>query len=163
MRHINILVLIVLFVMASAVLYGQGELKKIKSFDVHANFDGYEYFLEDSLICSTKYDTISKRNIFLIVSEIPFFGDSIHDFHEYVKNNLKHPNIQSDVVGKVYVQFIIEIDGSLTNFKIMRGIYPDFDKEAIDVLKNMPKWTPGKCNGEKVPVYFTVPIKFELY
>jgi TonB family protein len=153
----------VTFVMANTILYGQEGLKKIKTFDVHADFDGYKYYIGDSLICSSEYDSISKRDIFLLVNERPFYGDGIPDILEYVKMNLRYPNTQADVIGKVFVQFIVEIDGTLTNFKILRGLEPSFDKEAIEVLKNMPNWTSGKCNGEKVPVYFTVPVRFELY
>jgi TonB family protein len=162
-KHIKIWVLIVSFIMISSGIYGQGKFKKVKASDNHADFDGYEYYLGDSLICSSKYDSISKRDIFLLVNEQPAYGDSISDILEYVKMNLKYPNTQADVVGVVFVQFIVEIDGALTNFKILRGLESSFDKEAIEVLKNMPSWTPGRCNGEKVPVYFTIPVKFELY
>ncbi len=151
------------FVLTNTVLYGQEGLKKIKALDVQVDFDGYEYYLGDSLICSSECDSISKRDIFLLVNERPFYGDSVPDILEYIKMNLKYPNTQVDVIGKVFVQFIVEMDGTLTNFKILRGLEASFDKEAIDVLRNMPNWTSGRCNGEKVPVYFTIPVKFELY
>lgn len=157
------LILLFTYLTMNFVLFGQGEIKKVKAFDIHAGFEGYRYYLLDSLICSSEYDTISKREIFRKVTQWPVYGDSIQDTLKYIYNNLKSPDPYADLWGTVFVQFIVELDGTLTNFKILRGLHPKCDKEAIDVLKNMPKWTPGKCNGEKVPVYFIIPINIRPY
>lgn len=60
-------------------------------------------------------------------------------------------------------RFIVESTGKLTNIVVIKGIDPLFDKEAIKVIKNMPDWHPGECNGKKVPVYFNVAVSFTLF
>jgi len=159
------LIILMSYLLITSVMYGQGELRK-EAFDVNADSEHYEYYLHDSLICISEYDTISKREIFIKFSEAPFYGDSMLDTFKYIYNNLKSPDPYADLKGRVIVQFIVEIDGTLSNFKILRsfgncyGNGAIYDKEAIKVLKNMPKWTSGKCNGEKVPAYLVLPINF---
>lgn len=162
MTYLKRLILLTSCVIINSALFGQGEIKKVNAFDVHADIDGYKYYLLDSLICSSEYDTISKREIFREVTEWPVFRNSIPDLFKYIRANLKYQSFDAGFYAKVIVQFVVEIDGTLSNFKILRGLEPIYDKEAINVLKNMPKWTSGKCNGEKVPTYFVVPINFRL-
>lgn len=73
---------------------------------------------------------------------------------------MKYQDFYSSINARVIVQFIVETDGTLTNFKILRSLDATLDKQAIKILKNMPNWSSGKCNGEKIPTYFVVPIKF---
>ncbi|MEA4936161.1 MAG: TonB family protein [Paludibacter sp.] len=152
----NLFLLISCLITISAI-YGQEDIKKVRASDVH---EGYKYYLHDSLICSSEYDTICKREVFRKVTEWPVFGDSITDFFKYIHLNLKYQDFYSSINARVIVQFIVETDGTLTNFKILRSLDATLDKQAIKILKNMPNWSSGKCNGEKVPTYFVVPIKF---
>jgi len=70
---------------------------------------------------------------------------------------------EKGIEGKVYLQFVINSDGSVTDVKIIRGLgNTSLDEEAIRVVKNMPKWIPGKQNGKVVDVQFTLPIVFKL-
>ena len=64
--------------------------------------------------------------------------------------------------GHVIVTFIVETDGSLSDVKVIRGIHPLFDEEAVRVVKSMPKWNPGRQNGEPVRVKYSVPVFFRL-
>ena len=69
---------------------------------------------------------------------------------------------ENNIQGKVFVQFVIEKDGSVSNVKVTRSVDPSLDKEAIRVIQSMPKWTPGKHRQKPVRVSFTVPINFQL-
>ena len=69
---------------------------------------------------------------------------------------------ESGITGTVYVQFVVEANGSISNVKLARGIGGGCDEEAMRVVKAMPKWKPGKQNGRPVRVSFTLPIKFLL-
>lgn len=64
--------------------------------------------------------------------------------------------------GTVYVQFVVEKDGSISDVKVLRGIGGGCDEEAVRVVKSMPKWKPGKQRGQPVRVYYTLPIDFKI-
>ncbi|WP_299452700.1 energy transducer TonB [uncultured Microscilla sp.] len=85
-------------------------------------------------------------------------------FYKYVQKNLKYPPQarRMGVDGKVYIQFVVEKDGSLTDIKVLKGIGSGCDEEAVRVLKAAPKWNPGKQRGNPVRVRRALPIKFSL-
>lgn len=122
-----------------------------------------EYHLEDSIICRSIWDTVTNREVFVISDKKPFFGKNPNDITDYIKANLKYPDFQMNIVGRVFVRFVVETDGTLSNLEILRGIAPSLDNEAINLIKNMPLWIPGECNGKKVPAYVTLPIDFSVY
>jgi protein TonB len=86
----------------------------------------------------------------------PEFPGGISEFYKYVANNYKKP--KSDLHGKVFVIFVIEKDGSLTDIKVLRDIGFGTGEEAIRVMKECPKWIPGEQNGRKVRVQYALPI-----
>ena len=94
--------------------------------------------------------------------ESAHFPGGDKELSDFLVENIKFPNDPADVQGKVYLSFIVEKDGSLTNIKVLRGLYRPIDEEAIRVVKLMPKWIPGKHNGKIVRQKYTLPIKFEL-
>lgn len=102
--------------------------------------------------------------IYDMVDEMPQFtgGDEARIF--FLSNNIKYPHKarQKGISGTVYVTFVVEKDGSLSDPKILRGIGEGCDEEVIRVIKLMPKWIPGKQQGEAVRVQFNMPIKFTL-
>ena len=83
---------------------------------------------------------------------------------KWLSSNLRYPELaqQNNVQGKVIVKFTVEKDGSITNPTVVRGVDKDLDREAIRVVKKMPRWTPGKNNGAAVRSYFTLPVTFKL-
>ncbi len=85
-------------------------------------------------------------------------------FYKYISKNLKYPNaaVREQVEGRVYVQFIINTDGSLTDIEVTKGIGFGCDEEAVRIIKNAPKWTPGKQRGKPVRVRMSLPIVFKL-
>ena len=107
------------------------------------------------------FDSISNRTIYEVVDSMPEFPGGIDSLHKFIMNNLRWPN-EADCVGKVYISFIVESDGIITNKIILKGICDPFDKEALRVISSMPRWRAGKCKGKAVAVKFIVPINFKL-
>ena len=101
---------------------------------------------------------------FAVVEQMPEFPGGMKELMTYLKDNIKYPKAAQDkkVEGRVIVQFVIEKDGTPTEFNVLRSVDPDLDKEALRVLGNMPKWKPGMQKGQAVRVKSTVPVSFKL-
>ncbi len=93
-----------------------------------------------------------------------FQGGDANQFSKWVNQRLVYPEIarENGVQGRVTLQFIIRKDGSISNIKVIRGVDPALDKEAVRVVSMSPKWTPGMVNGRVVPVTYTFPVIFQL-
>ena len=102
--------------------------------------------------------------IFDIVEIMPEFPGGKDALKQYLGENLIYPRKAADkgIQGKVYVQFIVEKDGSITSIKILRGIGGGCDEESVRVVKIMPKWEHGSQRGKPVRVRYTIPIVFKL-
>lgn len=81
----------------------------------------------------------------------------------FLAQNIHYPATQKDAEGKVFVSFVVQASGQPTDFKVIRGMAPEFDAEALRVLRLMSNWTPGEQNGQPVPCHYTVPITFRLH
>lgn len=102
---------------------------------------------------------------FMLVEEKPSFqGGDANQFSAWVNKRLVYPEIakENGVQGRVTLQFTIEKDGSLTKIKVLRGVDPSLDKEAVRVVSSSPKWKPGKQRDRAVPVTYTFPVIFQL-
>ena len=99
-----------------------------------------------------------------VVEQMPEFPGGESALQRFLMANVKYPSIAAEngVQGKVYVNFVVDRVGAISNVKVVRGVDPAVDKEAVRVVKSMPKWIPGRQNGEAVRVSFTVPINFVL-
>lgn len=85
--------------------------------------------------------------------------------YDYIRSNVKRPVGEGydQITGIVYVGFVIEKDGSIGSVVVKKGLHPDFDKEAIRLIKSMPRWTPGEnCCGVPVRISYIMPVKFNL-
>jgi len=109
-------------------------------------------------------EVINEQEIFTIVEDMPSFPGGEAKLMEYLGKNTKFPPLAKDagIQGIVYVTFVIAKDGSIDNVKVLRGIGGGCDEEALRVIKNMPKWTPGKQRGRAVRVQYNIPIRFIL-
>ena len=105
-----------------------------------------------------------EQTIFEVVENMPDFPGGQAALMQYLAKNIKYPTIaqENGTQGRVIVQFVVNRDGSIVDAKVLRGVDPYLDKEAIRVISSMPKWTPGVQNGKKVRVKFTVPVSFRL-
>lgn len=113
-------------------------------------------------IPAEKADT--KDEVFMVVEQMPEFPGGMKELMTYLKDNIKYPKAAQDkkVQGRVIVQFVVEKDGTPTEFNVVRSIDPDLDAEALRVMKEMPKWKPGMQRGQVVRVKYTVPVSFRL-
>jgi periplasmic protein TonB len=104
------------------------------------------------------------KEIFTVVEEQPGYPGGDEARIKYLQDNIKYPDEAKElgVQGKVFVTFVVEVDGSITDVRVLRGIGAGCDEEAIRVVRNMPKWVPGKQRGVPVRVQFNLPIKFTL-
>jgi len=105
------------------------------------------------------------EEVFLVVEEMPSFGSGdANGFRSFVSSNMRYPEVAAEngIQGRVFVQFVVEADGRLTNVKVIRGVDPALDREAVRVIESSPKWNPGKQRGKPVRVSYTFPITFVL-
>jgi protein TonB len=102
---------------------------------------------------------------FLEVEVMPQFrGGDINKFREWVQKKTKYPETATinGIHGKVYITFIVENDGTVSNVKVAKGVDPLIDDEAVKAVSSSPKWTPGKQRGEAVRVAYVIMLNFEL-
>ena len=111
-----------------------------------------------------KKQPVDDAPLFQVVEEMPQYPGGMPGLMQYIGRNMKYPMLAQEqgLEGRVIVQFIVERDGSTSNFNIMRGVHALLDAEAIRVLAGMEKWTPGKQKGQAVRVKYTVPVTFRL-
>ena len=109
-------------------------------------------------------EEIVEAEIFKVVEVMPEFPGGAAKMMEYIQKNMKYPMMarESDIQGRVFVNFVVEPDGSISNVTVMRGIGGGCDEEALRVVQSMPNWKPGKQRGSAVRCSFTVPIIFKL-
>lgn len=101
---------------------------------------------------------------FIIIEEQPEFPGGEKAMNQFIKDNLKYPNEdnENELRGTVYLNFVVEKDGSITNIKVLRSLGNGYDEEAIRIVNAMPKWKPGKHRGELTRAYFILPISFNF-
>ena len=108
----------------------------------------------------------TKKNdmVFDVVEVMPQFPGGQIAMLQYLMKNIKYPEqaVKEGIQGRVTVRFIVEKDGSISDVKPVLSVHPLLNKEAVRVVKSMPKWTPGKQNGKPVRVRFVVPVMFKL-
>lgn len=117
----------------------------------------------EEMIITRKGDNKSSDNdpIFVVVDEMPKFPGGEKALKNYLNSEPVHPDKKKKTKGIVFVQFIIDKSGKVTDPMILRGLTPLYDQEAIRVIKNMPDWSPGIKGGKKVKVQFTYPVEFK--
>ena len=133
------------------------------------NFASSEETGEDVVIkhipVTVDEEVVVEDDIFVIVEENPQFPDGgTAGLLQYLGKNIKYPTIpqENGTQGRVTVQFVVNKDGSIVDVKVIRGVDPYLDKEAVRVISTMPKWIPGKQRGVPVRCKFTVPVTFKL-
>ncbi len=105
-----------------------------------------------------------ESEVFFIVEDMPEFPGGELALRKFIANAIKYPVIaqENGIQGKVYVNFVVDKDGSVSNARIARGVDASLDKEALRVVNTLPKWKPGMQRGKPVRVSYTVPISFVL-
>ena len=106
----------------------------------------------------------SEDQVFVVVEKMPQFPGGTAAQNKFLSQNIKYPTaaFENGIQGRVVCQFVVSKDGTITNLKVLRGVDPSLDAEAIRVINSMPKWVPGKQKGVAVNAKFTLPVLFRL-
>lgn len=109
-------------------------------------------------------EEIEEEEIFTIVEKMPVYPGGVEALFGYLAQNIEYPDMAKDakIEGKVYITFVVNKEGGVADVKVLRGIGGGCDEEAIRVVKNMPKWDPGRQRGKAVKVQYNLPINFIL-
>ena len=136
----------------------------IGTFDVKGNDEAEGEVLKAKEVVVDEKPKEEETKVFDVVEEMPQFPGGPSALFEYLSKNIKYPVVaeENGIQGRVIATFVVERDGSISDVKVIKSVDPSLDKEAIRVLKSMPKWIPGKQNGSAVRVKYTVPVTFRL-
>ncbi|MBR3455561.1 MAG: energy transducer TonB [Bacteroidaceae bacterium] len=109
-------------------------------------------------------DEKEDNEVYQVVDQMPEFPGGMEALEAFIKENIHYPDSakNNNMQGRVIVSFVVNKDGSIADPVVIRSADHIFDDEAITVIRSMPKWIPGKMNGETVRVQFTVPVTFRL-
>lgn len=123
--------------------------------------DAMTTYQAEGCVESEKNKNSSESKVFDIAEQMPSFKGNVS---QWISDNLTYPAaaLENRIQGRAIVTFIVEKDGSISNPKVTRSISPELDREAINVIKRMPKWNPGFNNGRPARVRFTLPVTFKL-
>lgn len=112
----------------------------------------------------TPAENPAEEKAFDVVEQMPEYSGGMQELMTFLQENIKYPKSAQErkVEGRVIVQFVVEKDGTPTEFNVVRSIDPDLDEEALRVMKAMPKWKPGMQKGQPVRVKYTIPVSFKL-
>ena len=107
---------------------------------------------------------VDENGVYMVCDQMPMYPGGMQELMKYLQKNIKYPHEakENGIHGRVIVLFIVEKNGSIKDTKVVRGIDPSLDNEALRVINAMPKWEPGKHKGETVSVKYTVPVAFKL-
>ena len=95
---------------------------------------------------------------------MPEYIGGMDSLMSYLSSNILYPKKaqKAEIEGRVFIRFIVEKDGTITNAELLKGVDESMDNEALRVIKNMPNWFPGKNNGRVVRTKFVIPVRFQL-
>jgi protein TonB len=137
----------------------------IGAFDVEGNDEeNGEVLKATETIAQPEPPKEDVQKVFDVVEEMPSFPGGNGALMQWLNENVKYPVVaqENGVSGRVIVSFVVERDGSITDVQVVRSVDPALDKEAARAVKSMPKWIPGKQNGQAVRVKYNVPVLFRL-
>lgn len=111
-----------------------------------------------------KPQPVNRNSVYDVVEQMPSFPGGISGLRTYLNQNIRYPAEAQETCaqGRVVVSFVVGKDGHISDVTVVRSVEPSLDKEAIRVVRNMPRWTPGKQGGEPVRVRYNVPVSFRL-
>lgn len=119
---------------------------------------------DEVVVEEVKPEPVDDNKVFDVVEQNPVFPGGEAALLKYVAEHIRYPAMaqENNIQGRVVVQFVVTKTGSVGQVKVVRSKDPDLDKEAVRVVKSLPKFTPGKMNGHAVNVWYTLPINFKL-
>jgi len=119
---------------------------------------------EEKPFAGEKDSPAEETEVYDVAEQMPAFKGGNTALHKWLESNIEYPaSAKKDgKEGNVILSFVVECDGTISNVQVVKSLDPALDKEAVRVLGNMPKWTPGMNNGKVVRVKFMLPVKFRL-
>ncbi|MBQ8423857.1 MAG: energy transducer TonB [Coprobacter sp.] len=107
---------------------------------------------------------VEEEEVYIIVEQMPGFPGGEEALMKYIRDNLEYPQIaiERGLEGRVTVRFVVNKEGYVQDVTVLRGVHELLDKEAVRVIQSLPRWNPGKQNGNAVAVYYNVPVVFKL-
>ena len=152
-RNITILVF-ALILLASAQSFSQKDTLK-------NNGGEFEFDMNEEE--TIKLEEIKEEDrIYLFVKTMPEFPGGVNALRRYIATHIEYPEITGCIQGSVYLRFEVTKTGEVGKIELQKGVDPLLDKEAIRVIKTLPKFKPGEQNGKKVNVWYSIPITFKL-
>ena len=105
---------------------------------------------------------LQQGEVYKVVDHMPEFPGGVDGILGYIARNVKYPEEMREkgIKGTVICEFVVNTDGSLSDIKVLRGVDPRLDTEAVRVIESMPTWTPGRNGDQAVPTLYTLPIRF---
>lgn len=140
----------------------------IEGFNIPANKFAFQnlYLLkqDDADETSSQKPQVTQDSLYRVTEVMPEYPGGPNEMMRYIQENIKYPQsaIDNKIEGRVFVTFVVEKDGSISNAAVMRGIDKECDAEALRVVSSMPKWNPGQHKGEVVRTQFTIPIIYKF-
>ena len=140
----------------------------IEGFNIPANKFAFQNLVllkqDDADETSSQKPQVTQDSIYRVSDAMPEYPGGPNEMMRYIQENIKYPQSAKDnkIEGRVFVTFVVEKDGSITNAAVMRGIDKECDAEALRVVSSMPKWNPGQHKGEVVRTQFTIPIIYKF-
>ena len=136
---------------------------EVEDVEINAEVDQNEV-IEEYIAPEVEEEEVVEAEIFQIVEEMPEFPGGMQKLADYLAKNIKYPQMarESGIQGRVFINFVVETDGSVSNVKALNSLGGGCDEEAIRVVKSMPKWKAGKQRGKPVRVSYNLPVNFKL-
>ena len=137
----------------------------ISVFDVlNGSEDGEVLKAKQMLVTEPVKPRVEENKVFEYVEQMPSFPGGMAALMQYLSKNIKYPPVaeEMNIQGRVICTFVVERDGSVSDIRIAKSVDPSLDKEAVRVVSAMPRWIPGRQNGQMVRVKYTLPVTFRL-
>ena len=136
---------------------------EVDDVEINAEVDQNEV-IEEYVAPEIVEDEVVEAEIFTVVEQMPEFPGGMNRLAEYLATNIRYPQLarESGIQGRVFINFVVEADGSVTNVRVIRSLGGGCDEEAMRVVRNMPRWTPGRQRGRAVRVSYNLPVNFRL-
>ncbi|MCL2247205.1 MAG: energy transducer TonB [Lentimicrobiaceae bacterium] len=141
----------------------EDNIKVNTDFDFSQDFD-LDMAIEEYVPIDIVEEEVDNTPPLRFVEEMPEPTGGFEDMYAFLQSNLKYPEVarNNNIAGTVHLEFVVERDGSISGVKVLAGVYPELDQEAIRVVKMLPKWKPGKQMGKPVRTFFQIPIRFTI-
>jgi protein TonB len=141
----------------------EDNIKVNTDFDFSQDFD-LDAAVEDYVPVEIVEEEVDNTPPMRFVEEMPEPIGGFDAMYAFLQSNLKYPEVarNNSISGQVFLEFVVEKDGSISNVKVVVGVYPELDKEAVRVVQIMPKWKPGKQMGKAVRTFYQIPIRFSI-